>query len=220
MQSNDFETARRKMLQQQIRPWDVRDERLLGVMGRVPREEYVPDRYRKLAYADLAIPLGQGQVMLPPKLAARLIQALGLGPKDKVLEIGPGCGYVTAVLTGLAGHVYSVELMPALAERTRVKLAQHGVHNVTIEHGDGARGWSKHAPYDAIFVTGSLPLLPDTLKQQLAVGGRLVAIVGRSPVMEAQRITRLDATNWTLESLLETDVPALINAPDASRFVF
>jgi protein-L-isoaspartate(D-aspartate) O-methyltransferase len=220
MQTSDFTLARHKMLEQQLRPWDVRDERLLDAIAQIPREDYVPAACRKLAYADMAIPLGHGQAMMPPKLEARLVQALQLGPKDKVLEIGTGSGYVTALLAKLAGHVHSVEIIAELAERARIKLAQHGVNNVTVETGDAARGWSKRAPYDAIFVTGSMPLLPDTLKQQLAVGGRLVAIVGRAPAMDARRITRLDADYWSEESLLETDVPALINAPEPARFVF
>lgn len=220
MHALDFETARRKMLDQQIRPWDVTDERVLGVIACTRREEYVPEEYRNLAYVDMNIPLGHGQVMMSPKVEARLLQALGAKSKDKVLEIGTGSGYVSALLSGLAAKVHSVEIVPELAERAKQKLAAHGIRNVTIDIGDAARGWAQRGPYDAIFVTGSLPLLPTTLRDQLAPGGRLVVIVGRAPAMEALRIERLDAQNWNETSLFETVIPPLINAPEPSRFVF
>lgn len=220
MQAIDFEIARRKMLDRQIRPWDVHDERVLDVIARTPREEYVPAGHRNIAYADMSIPLGHGQVMLAPKIEGRLLQALGAGPKDKVLEIGTGSGYVTALLAGLAGHVHSIEIIPELAERAKQILAAHGIRNVTVEVGDAARGWPSHAPYDAILVTGSMPLLPDSLRDQLAPGGRLVVIVGRAPAMEALRIARLDEHNWSERSLFETVIPPLINAPEPPKFVF
>jgi protein-L-isoaspartate(D-aspartate) O-methyltransferase len=220
MQPIDFETARRKMVDQQIRPWEVADERLLGVIERTPREDFVPSEYRNLAYADMNVPLGHGKVMMAPKLQARLLQALSIGADDKVLEIGTGGGYVTAILAQLAARVYSVEIIPELAEEARQRLAAHGIGNVTVDAGDAARGWSRHAPYDAILVNGSLPLLPSTLRDQLAPGGRLVAIVGSAPAMEVLRIERIDAHNWNQTSLLETVVPPLVNAPQPPQFVF
>lgn len=220
MQAIDFATARRKMLDQQIRPWEVNDERVLDIIARTPREDYAPAEYRTLAYADMNIPLGHGHVMLAPKLEGRLLQALEVRPQDKVLEIGSGSGYMTALLAGLAGQVYSVEIVPELAQQAKQKLAEHGINNVTVEVGDAARGWPAHAPYDAILVTGSLPLLPASLRDQLAPGGRLVVVVGRAPAMEALRIARLDQYNWSETSLFETVIPPLSNAPEPPKFVF
>jgi protein-L-isoaspartate(D-aspartate) O-methyltransferase len=220
MQAFDFETARRKMLEQQIRPHEVVDERVLDAIAHTPREDYVPPQYRNLAFADMNVPLGHGQIMLAPKLEGRLLQELGAKPKDKVLEVGTGSGYVTALLARLADRIHSVEIIPELAERAKQNLAGHGVRNVTVELGDAARGWAAHAPYDAILVTGSLPMLPDTWREQLAPGGRLVVIVGYAPAMEALRIERLDQHNWNQTSLFETVIPPLRNAPEPSRFVF
>ena len=220
MQATDFTAARRNMLEQQIRAWDVRDERVLDVIARTPREDYVPAEYRNVAYADMNLPLGHGQVMLAPKIEGRLLQALEPGPNDKVLEIGTGSGYTAALLAGLAGRVHSVEIVPELAERATQKLAAHGIDNVTVEVGDAACGWPRHAPYDAILVTGSMPLLPDSLRDQLAPGGRLVVVVGHAPAMEALRIARLDEQNWIERSLFETVIPPLINAPEPPAFVF
>lgn len=220
MQAIDFATARRKMLDQQIRPWEVTDERVLDFIARTPREEYAPAEYRTLAYADMNIPLGHGQVMLAPKLEGRLLQALDVRPKDKVLEVGSGSGYMTALLAGLAAHVYSVELVPELAQQAKERLAAHGIGNVSVEVGDASRGWPAHAPYDAILVTGSMPLLPASLRDQLAPGGRLVAVVGYAPAMEVLRISRLDQYNWSESSLFETVIPRLVNAPEPPKFVF
>jgi protein-L-isoaspartate(D-aspartate) O-methyltransferase len=220
MQPIDFETARRRMVDEQIRPWDVADERLLEVIRRTPREDFVAPEHRNLAYADMGLPLGDGHTMMAPRLEARLLQELGVGAKDKVLEIGTGSGYVTALLAALATQVFSVEIDTARAERTKRILSSRGVKNVTVEVGDAARGWPAHAPYDAILATGSLPLLPSELREQLAPGGRLVAIVGQAPTMEAIRIERVDQNNWRHTSLLETVVAPLVNAPAPSKFVF
>lgn len=208
------------MVDQQIRPWDVVDERVIDIISRTPREDYVPPAYRNLAYADMNVPLGQGQIMVAPKLEGRLLQALRVDAKDRVLEIGTGSGYVTALLAGLATYVYSVEIIPELAEQAKQKLSAHGIQNATVEVGDAARGWPSHAPYDAILVTGSLPLLPESLREQLAPGGRMVVIVGRAPSMEALRIERRDARHWSETSLLETVVPPLRNALEPAKFVF
>jgi len=216
----DFNLARQKMLDQQIRPWEVIDERVLDAIAYSPREDYVPPRYRTLAFVDMNIPLGHAQVMMAPKLEARLLQELKVRPIDKVLEIGTGSGYVTSLLALLGKHVHSVEIFPEFSAAAQQTLNAHGVHNVTLEAGDAARGWERHAPYDAIFVSGSLPLLPHALKEQLTHGGRLIAVVGQSPVMEARLITRVDAANFREHSLLETDLPPLINADAPPRFRF
>jgi len=208
------------MLNQQIRPWEVVDERVLDAIAYSRREDYVPEKYRTLAFVDMNIPLGRGQVMMPPKLEARLLQELRVRPIDKVLEIGTGSGYVTSLLALLGKFVHSVEIFPELSASAQEKLAAHGINNVGLERGDAARGWETHAPYDVIFVTGSLPLLPATLKDQLTAGGRLLAIVGHSPVMDARLIERVDALDFRERSLLETDIPPLINAPEPPRFTF
>lgn len=216
----DYQLARQKMLDQQIRPWEVIDQRVLDAIARSPREDYVPPQYRTLAFVDMCIPLGHGQIMMPPKLEARLVQELAITPRDTVLEIGTGSGYVTSLLALLAKQVHSVEIVPELAARAVQTLAANGIKNVSVETGDAACGWPRHAPYDAIIVTGSLPILPDALRQQLGAGGRLLAIVGKSPAMEARLIERLDRTNFRERSLLETDIPPLVNAPEPPRFVF
>lgn len=216
----DYAAARRNMIEGQIRPWKVLDPRVLDLLERMPREAFVPEAWRQLAYADMCLPLGRAQVMMPPKIEARLLQELEIDPKDQILEVGTGSGWMTALLAQLGGHVYSVEIIPEFKLRAEAKLAAHGIRNVTLEIGDAARGWQRHAPYDVICITGSLPVLPDSFLKSLAPGGRLVAIVGRSPVMEAKLIRRLDDDNWSELSLFETDVPPLINAPEPLPFVF
>lgn len=216
----EFARARHNMVEQQIRPWNVLDQRVLDLIDRSPRQEYVPEAYRNLAYADMAIPLGHGQVMLPPKLEARMLQELAVTAHDKVLEIGTGSGYMSSLLAALAAHVHSVEILPDLEARARRNLEANDVRNVTVELGDAAGGWDRHAPYDVIAITGSLPVLPETFKQSLARGGRLIAILGRPPVMEVKLIQQVDAGSFLESSLFETDAPALLNAREPDRFVF
>ncbi|MEK6662432.1 MAG: protein-L-isoaspartate O-methyltransferase [Pseudomonadota bacterium] len=216
----DLEMVRFNMIEQQIRPWDVLDDSVLSLLQRIKREEYVPEAYRAMAMMDLEIPLGQGESMLSPKVEARLVQELHIKPTDKVLEVGTGSGYMTALLASLAKHVHSVEIMPELSQAAAQKLAAHGFNNVTLDVGDGARGWQKHAPYDVIVVTGSLPVLPDEFVAQLSPGGRLLAFVGTAPAMEA-RLTHLIEPGVTdAEVLFETDVRVLKNAPQPAQFVF
>jgi protein-L-isoaspartate(D-aspartate) O-methyltransferase len=220
MSDMSLEHARFNMIEQQIRPWDVLDERVLALMADIPREDFVPAPYRSQAFTDTAIPLGNDQVMMPPKLVARILQALNIQPTETVLEIGTGSGYVTALLARLARHVFSVDINPDMTRQAGETLAAHGIHNVTLETGDGALGWDRHAPYDAMVLTGSLPLLPDGLREQLKLGGRLLVIVGDSPVMEVRLISRTGESDWSEENLLETDLPPLINAPQPDRFQF
>lgn len=219
MSEMNFERARATMIEQQIRTWDVLDDRVLQVIASVPREDFMPAAYRNLAFVDMNVPLGHGQVMMPPKLEARLLQELALAPTDTVLEVGTGSGYMTALLATMAKHVYSVDIVPEFKNQAALKLAARGISNVTLEVGDAARGWDRHAPYDAILISGSLPLLPD-FRDSLRVGGRLVAIIGRAPAMEVRRIVRLDANSFDQRALFETDVPPLINAQEPPRFVF
>lgn len=217
-----FEQARFNMIQQQIRPWEVNDDRVLEAMDAVARERFVPDAYQGLAYADIEVPIGEGQVMLPPKLVGRLLQALAIGPDERVLEIGTGTGYVTACLARLAARVVSVELYPALAQQARASLAALGIANVEVREGDALAGPVAGGPYSAIVVTGSLPseeTLP-SLQGQLAAGGRLFAVVGAGVVMEALLLTRLPGGQVRREALFETRVAPLENVPQPSRFVF
>lgn len=216
----DLAQARHNMIEQQIRPWDVLDQRVLELIASLPREDFVPPGYTSLAYADLNLPLEHGQVMMAPKVEARMVQALNVGKRDSVLEIGTGSGYVTALLAKSAKHVYSVDIYPEFTQRAQQKLAAHGIVNVTLESGDAATGWSAHAPYDVIAVTGSAPIFPEQLRQQLKVGGRLFVIIGDEPVMSAQLLTRVSEDGWHQRVLFETVLPPLINAPQPPRFVF
>lgn len=219
MSAMNFEQARFNMIEQQIRPWDVLDQRVLDLIARVPREDFVPESYRSLAFTDMNTPLGRGQVMMSPKLEARMLQSLDVRPSDTVLEVGTGSGYVTALLANLARHVYSVEIIPEFKTGAQTKLAEHDLDNVTLEVGDAACGWDRHRPYDVVAITGSLPVLPESFQLSLTVGGRLFAIVGDSPVMNAILITRVGEDEWNKEYLFETDLPALLNAPEPQRFV-
>lgn len=220
MSAINIESARHNMVVSQIRTGSVLNDRILELVGRGPRQDFVPDALRNLAFVDMQIPLGHGEVMMAPLVEARLLQELRIKPGDKILEIGTGSGYLTWLLAQLGAHVHSVEIRADFTARASEKLAAHGTANVTLELGDGARGWSPQSPYDVILVTGSLPLLPEEFKKQLNVGGRLIAIVGRSPAMEAQRLTRLTETSFETRGLFETDLPALQNALAPSAFVF
>ena len=215
----NFERARFNMVEQQIRPWEVLDRAVLDLMERAPRDAFVPEEYRRLAYADLAVPIGHGEVMLPPRLEGRLLQALRIGPEDRVLEIGAGSGFLTWLLAQRAAHVIGVELVPALAERARANLAAHGAGNVTVEIGDGRRGWERGAPYDVIAVGGSLPAPEPAFERQLAVGGRLFVVVGAAPAMEAMLVHRTGEREWIRESVFETVLPPLAGAEAPRRFV-
>lgn len=216
----DLEKVRFNMIEQQIRPWDVLDDSVLSLLQRVKREEYVPEAYRAMALMDLEIPLGHGESMLSPKVEARLVQELHIKPTDKVLEVGTGSGYMTALLASLAKHVHSVEIIPELSQAAAQKLAAHGFNNVTLDIGDAARGWQKHAPYDVIVVTGSLPVLPEEFMAQLNPGGRLLSFVGVAPAMEAQLTRMIEPGVTDSQTIFETDVRALKNALQPEKFVF
>lgn len=216
--SMDFEQARLNMIEQQIRPWEVLDQRVLDAMAATPREDFVPGRYRMLAFADIAIALGHGEVMMPPKLEGRLLQALSLAPTDSVLEIGTGSGYLTALLARLARRVVSVDIYADFVGEARDKLAAHGVNNVELAVGDARLGWPAAGRCDAIAVTGSLPEVPHELLSQLQPGGRLFVVVGAPPAMQARLVTRLSETKWASETLFETELPPLVGAEPKVRF--
>ncbi len=216
----DIERARFNMIEQQIRTWAVLDSRVLDAVHHLPREEFVPEEYRHLAFVDMSIPLPHGQVMMQPKLEARLLQELSLSRDDSILEIGTGSAYLTALLASLGGTVDSVEIFPEFIEPARDKLAEHNMDNVNFFTGDAASGWPGNGPYDAIVITGSLPVLPESYKQNLALNGRLVAVIGEAPVMEAILVQRIDDETWRTTSLFDTGVPPLVNAVTGPKFVF
>jgi protein-L-isoaspartate(D-aspartate) O-methyltransferase len=221
----DVERARHNMIEQQIRPWDVLDQSVLDLLAVVRREDYVPPAYRALAFADMEIPLrvdgtDTGCVMWAPKLEARILQELALQPHERVLEIGTGSGYLTALLAQRAHEVLSVEIDPVLARFGAGNLARNGVRNVHVEEGDAASGWPQRAPYDVIVVTGALPLLPDPLLAQLKIGGRLAAVLGAAPAMHAEIVTRVSEHGYDRRRLFETALKPLTNAARPSRFVF
>ena len=219
---NSIDRARFNMIQRQIRPWNITDERVLSVMAEVPRELFVPDAYRGLAYADIEIPIAEGQTMLAPKLVAHMLQALDIRDGDEVLEIGTGTGYVTACLAGLGGRVTSMEIHASLAEQARETLAALDAGQIEVRVGNGLEVLMDAQPFDAIAVTGSLPDSEalQVLKEQLSPGGRLFAVVGEDPVMEAMLMTRLAGTELSTQTLFETSVPALEKSPEPERFVF
>jgi protein-L-isoaspartate(D-aspartate) O-methyltransferase len=216
------ECARFNMIQQQIRPWGVLDAAVVEALAALPRESFVPDAYRGLAYADIEIPLGETSQMLAPKIVGRLLQALELKPGERVLEIGTGSGYVTACLRRLGVQVVSVEIDVDLAAAARGRLTALKLDRVEVREGDGLAGAVAGGPFDAIVVTGSLPTdaAVPRLLNQLAIGGRLVCIIGQTPVMECIRITRIAGQEVRRESLFETSVPALLKVEDPVRFEF
>ncbi|GAB1368308.1 protein-L-isoaspartate O-methyltransferase [Azonexus hydrophilus] len=216
----NIEQARFNMIEQQIRPWDVLDPKVLTLLAKVKREDFVPAAYRDLAFADLEIPLGEGQVMLPPRVEARLLQELGIKKTDRVLEIGTGSGYMAALLAASAEHVTTLEIRPSLAAIARENLQRSGVDNVTVEVANGLSGWSQRAPFDAILVSGALPEVPAALLKQLRVGGRLAVIVGEAPVMEAQLITCTAEGVFNTINVFETVMPSLDGASPSAGFSF
>jgi protein-L-isoaspartate(D-aspartate) O-methyltransferase len=216
----NLDQARTNMVEQQIRTWEVLDQDVLDLLYVVPREEFVPQQHRALAFSDLEIPISRNQRMWQPKLEARVLQELMLKKLDRVLEVGTGSGYLTALLAHRAAHVVSVEIDPALAAFGRAHLERHGADNVTLEIGDAARGWAAHAPYDAIVLTGSAPVLPRAFLEQLATGGRLFAVVGEAPAMTARLVTCTAPGAWRSADLFETVIAPLVNAERPSRFRF
>jgi protein-L-isoaspartate(D-aspartate) O-methyltransferase len=220
MNAMNMEQARFNMIEQQIRPWDVLDDRVLSTLSTTPREEFVPEQYRALAFSDISIPLGHDQAMMPPKLEGKLLQALTIRSSDRILEIGTGSGYLTACLAKLGGSVLSVDLYEDFIEQAKEKLEQQGITNVTFAQGDAAAGWQSDSGFDVIAVTGSLPLVHRGFHSLLNRGGRLFVIAGKPPVMQALLITRVGEQEWNQESLFETSVPSLLNAPEPEAFTF
>lgn len=208
----NFEQARFNMVEQQVRPWNVFDENVLAMLTNVKREEFVSPEYKAIAFSDVEIPLPGGQKMLFPRVEARMLQELNLSKKDKVLEIGTGSGYVTAMLGKLTDFVYSIEINAKNKEFAVSNLTKAGIKNVSIIEGDGLNGLAAKAPFDKILVGGSLPVIPQMLKQQLKVGGHMVAVIGTKPAMHAVHITRVAENEFIEKQIFETIIDELTGA--------
>lgn len=212
--------ARFNMVEQQIRPWNVFDDKLLSTELQLNRENFVKPKYRDLAYADIELPLPGGQKMLFPRIETRLLQELQLTKKDKVLEIGTGSGFVTAILAKLSDFVYSIEINDENRQFAINNLSRTGIKNVTVVAGDGNNGMSVKAPFDKIFVGGGVEKVSDLLLQQLAIGGKLVAICGKELIMHAMVIERRSEQNFITTTLFETTAELLNDAPLTNTFKF
>lgn len=216
----NIEQARFNMIEQQIRPWDVMDADVLHLLSVVKREDFVPLAYRALAFADMEIPLGQGQFMLAPKVEARLLQDAAVQKHEKVLEIGAGSGFMASLLAHRAQRVISLEIDPELATLARANLQKAGIHNAEVRQANGSHGAPGEAPFDVIVLSGSVAEVPQALLSQLKVGGRLVAIVGEEPVMRATVITRHGEAAFSTAQAWDTVAPRLLNFPEPSHFKF
>lgn len=216
--SLNVELARHNMVEQQIRPWDVLDRRILEALNRIRREDYVPTAYRNLAFADLNVPLGHGEVMMKPIVEGRMLQALGVTNGDRVLEIGTGSGFITACLSRLACHVHSVESQREFAESAKQRLRKAGFPNIHIEITDAVRDFYFDKPFDVVVLTGAVYSLPDTVRTWVKPGGRLFAIQGESPAMHAVLHRRVSEQEWREERLFETDLPYLQHAEPPKCF--
>lgn len=216
----DLAKARDNMILQQIRPWDVMDYRVLNVMESTPREQFVDPRYTNLAFSDVEIPLAHDQVMMSPKIEARLLQALDIQPSDRILEIGTGSGYLTACLAQLGNRVVSIDLYQDFQDSAKNRLANLGIDNVVFKTGDAAQGWLEDGPFDVIAITASVEQIHPTFFKTLHTNGRLFAVVGEAPAMQAQLITRTGQDTWSTENLFETVLPRLSNCEQPAEFEF
>ncbi|HSG63748.1 MAG TPA: protein-L-isoaspartate O-methyltransferase [Gammaproteobacteria bacterium] len=213
----NLEYARDQMLRQQVRAWEVLDDRVLEVMRAVPRELFVPVEYHDVAFADFEIPLGHGQTMMAPKVEGRLLQSLGIERADRVLEVGTGSGFLTACLARLADSVLSVDIYPDFVDGAGIKLNRQRVNNVELLAAD-ALTLKLEAEFDAIAVTGSVPELDEQFIRMLRPGGRLFIVTGREPIMEAQLVTQSGVGAWSRQSLFETVLAPLVNAEKPEPF--
>jgi protein-L-isoaspartate(D-aspartate) O-methyltransferase len=212
--------ARFNMIEQQVRPWNVLDADVLELLSAIDRQDFVPTAFRDLAYADMEIPLGDGQTMLPPRVQARMLQDLAIRKHEKVLQVGAGSGFMTALLAHNAQRVLALEIRPALADMARANLQKAGVTNAEVRCADASRGAAADGPFDAIVLSGSVADVPQLLLEQLKVGGRLCAIVGDEPVMRATLITRNGPSQFRTVHPWDCNAPRLENFAQASRFVF
>jgi protein-L-isoaspartate(D-aspartate) O-methyltransferase len=220
----DFEKARYLMVEQQIRTWDVLDQSVLELLFAVKREDFVPAAYRSLAFVDMEIPLGHGQLMMPPKMEARILQELAPKATERALEIGTGSGYFAALLAKRAESVVSVELFEALSRDAAAALGRAGIANAQCKVGDAAKSPAgfigEHEKFDVIALTGSVPVVPRAYLDRLSPGGRLFAVVGDAPVMEATLFEKTGDTEFVATKIFETVLAPLVNAEQPSRFEF
>lgn len=212
----NLEQARFFMVEQQIRPWDVLDPQVLDLFNHIPRHTFVAESQQALAYCDIELPIGEQQHMLAPKIEGRILQAVDVGNEDRVLEIGTGSGYLTALLATQAKQVVTVEFFESLQQQAKPRLA--AFNNIEFFVGDASQNWNDQQEYDVIILGGSSAILPENYKQKLSLGGRLFAIIGESPAMEAILMTRIGEHEWLTESLFETDTTPLINAQASAKF--
>jgi protein-L-isoaspartate(D-aspartate) O-methyltransferase len=218
----DMKQARFNMVEQQIRPWEVLDPQVLELLSTVRREDFVPLAHKALAFVDMEIPLGGAadQVMLAPRVQARLLQDVAVQPSDKVLDVGTGSGFMAALLAHQAASVLSLEIDAGLAKQSQANLQKAGVTKVNVRHADGSQGAAADGPFDVIVLNGSVAAVPAVLLQQLSLGGRLVAIVGQEPMMRATVITRTSQTDWTTTEPWDCNAPRLQGFPELSSFKF
>ena len=216
----NLEQARFNMIEQQIRPWDVLDPDVLSLLSTVHREDFIPQAHRAQAFMDLEIPLGEGRLLLPPRVEARMVQSLDLGKRDVVLLIGAATGFVAALLAKLAQRVIALESREDLAQAARHNLRAAGINNAEVIVSDGTQGHAAQAPYDAILLTGSVAQVPQTLLDQLKVNGRLLAVVGQEPVMQATLLTRVSQSQFSRQELFDTVTPRQAGFSQPSRFHF
>jgi protein-L-isoaspartate(D-aspartate) O-methyltransferase len=219
----DFEKARFNMVEQQIRPWDVLNPRVLDVISEIPREIFTPEKYRNIAYTDTRIPLGEYEdttiTMVNPNINGRILQALNVQDNDLVLEIGTGSGYLTACLAKLGRHVDSVDINEAFIELAEKNLDQLGITNINLSAGDASKRWEQKQAYDCIAITPAMDSIPEYYKKLLTVGGRMFVITGEAPAMTAHLVTRTDKKHWQVEDLFETSVDPMIQ-PKKKTFTF
>ncbi len=219
----DFEKARFNMVEQQVRPWDVLDPRVLAVISEIPREQFTPDEYKNLAYVDTRIPLGQYEDhvcnMSKPIIEGRILQEMNISEDDLILEIGTGSGYLTACLAKLGRHVDSVDINEDLTAMAEKNLNTLGINNVNLSSGDASRNWEQKTNYDVIIISAAMKTIPSSYKKLLKPGGRMFIVVGEAPAMTAHRITRTDKNEWTDEILFETSIEPMIQ-PVEQKFEF
>jgi len=212
--------ARFNMIEQQIRTWEVLDPVVLDLLGEVHREDFIEASQLGLAFADVELPIGHGQTMLSPKIEGRILQALNIKRTDKVLLVGTGSGYLTALIAKLAKHVDALEIIPELSAQAEVRLQKQNIHNVTLYVLDAFSGYTTDKTYDVIVFAGSLQLHPSAAEQMLNIGGRMFAVVGEMPIMQATLTQRLNEGSCRKETLFETCLPPLVNAPQSVKFEF
>lgn len=220
MAAANLDQARQNMVEHQVRPWDVLDDKILHTIDAIRRDAFVPDAYKGLAYADTEIPLGNNECMMHPVLEGRMLQALEIEPTDKVLEIGTGSGFITACLAHLGSHVDTVDINESLSRSAAERLKKMNILNVNYIVADAVAGFTPDKSYDVIAITGSMAEVPNLYKQALAVGGRMFVITGDAPVMEARLVTRTDENSWAEQKMFETCLRPLVHAETKKQFQF